>query len=193
MSKVTNYLVIREVPVWPQKELPLQERHHHFESTQVFGTAPPVLSGCKCKTCSILKSAGSGTGLWMSESETRVWGCLAYHLLFYLHIGTDSPLEILWKKWPAAPRGQLPTAGRAKGRTAAMFFFFLKITPGAAVVAQRCDPWFMGSSLRSLQELWLYPISTGEPTQPWPGLRSSRGKEWICPAARRIATTKGFE
>lgn len=105
-------------------------------------------------------------------------------------------LTLLWKSCgrndQLHPVGSCPQlGGQREGQQPR--FFFLKITPGAAVVAQRCDPWFMGSSLRSLQELWLYPISTGEPTQPWPGLRSSRGKEWICPAARRIATTKGFE
>ena len=53
--RVPNYLVIWRIHVRAQNELPFWEWHHHFKSTQLFGTAPPVLSGYESETCSVLR------------------------------------------------------------------------------------------------------------------------------------------
>lgn len=62
-----------------------------FQKHPALWHCPPIVSGYKRKTCAVLKSGLSLRDSLVTHPFARVWGHLAYHLLFHLHIGTNSP------------------------------------------------------------------------------------------------------
>jgi len=170
--RVPNYLVIWRIHVRAQNELPFWEWHHHFKSTQLFGTAPPVLSGYESETCSVLRVRDR----LVTSLSARVWGYLAYHLLFHLPIGTNCPSGnpaeeptarvAAWCRQLLRGSAQSQRAKRQHSSHVLFRRWHLGTLPRTLRLGH--DPSLIGASLHPLQEL----RSRGHTLLPWVSLHS---------------------